>query len=112
MIHEYIQVSTTGADREMLVSIAARLVESNLAACCQIEGPIESIYRWKDVVETASEFRLLVKTRHSLYDDVERLILTGHSYDQPQITAVPIVECERGYANWLAVNTRDGGKDC
>lgn len=83
------------------MDIARHLVEEKLAACVQISGPIESIYRWKGKVEGTAEFLCLVKTREDLFAQVETAIKKRHSYQTPEIIAVPIVRGSTEYLSWL-----------
>jgi periplasmic divalent cation tolerance protein len=101
----FIQISTTCDERGVIEKIANHLVENSLAACCQIEGPITSVYRWQGKVEMATEYRCLIKTTAARYSDVESAIRQLHSYDQPQITAVAISNIDGGYAEWVRQNT-------
>jgi periplasmic divalent cation tolerance protein len=87
--------------------IARALVERRLAACVNVvSGPMESTYRWKGKVETAREFLLLVKTSRAQFRTVERTIRKLHSYDLPEIIAVPLVGGSRAYLAWLGENIR------
>jgi periplasmic divalent cation tolerance protein len=97
----FIQVMTTTETKEQAMDIARHLVEEKLAACVQISGPIESIYRWKGKVEGAAEFLCLVKTREDLFAQVETAIKKRHSYQTPEIIAVPIVRGSTEYLSWL-----------
>jgi periplasmic divalent cation tolerance protein len=97
----YIQVSTTTETKKQAQKIAQYLVEQKLAACVQISGPIESTYRWKAKVENAQEWLCLIKTRENLFDKVEAAIKKLHSYETPEIIAVPIIKGSREYLNWL-----------
>ena len=97
----YIQVTTTTETKEQAEQIAQHLVESRLAACVQINGPITSIYRWKGKVETANEWLCLIKTREELFEKVEAAIKKMHSYEIPEIIAMPIVKCSKEYLIWL-----------
>ena len=97
----YIQVTTTTETKEQAQKIAQYLVETRLAACVQIAGPITSVYRWKGKVETASEWLCLIKTREELFDKVETAIKKMHSYETPEIVAVPIVKGSKEYLVWL-----------
>ncbi|MCL4166251.1 UNVERIFIED_CONTAM: hypothetical protein GTU68_026008 [Idotea baltica] len=101
----FLQISTTCDDRDVIEQISNHLVERSLAACCQIEGPITSVYRWQNKVETATEFRCLIKTTTARYPDVAAAILQLHSYEQPQITAIAISNIDGGYADWVRRNT-------
>ena len=97
----YIQISTTTETKEQAQKIAQYLVETRLAACVQIAGPITSVYRWKGKVETASEWLCLIKTREELFEKVEAAIKKMHSYETPEIIAVPIVKGSKEYLIWL-----------
>jgi len=107
----YIQISTTTETKEQAQKIARSLVEKRLAACVQISGPIESTYRWKGKIETANEWLCLIKTRDDLFDKVEAAIKKLHSYETPEIIAVPIVKGSREYLNWLNDETENKLKD-
>jgi len=97
----YIQISTTTETREQAQKIARYLVEQKLAACVQISGPIESIYRWKENIETAGEYRCMIKTRTTLFKKVEAAVKTLHPYETPEIIATQIVKGSRDYMQWL-----------
>ena len=104
MEFDFIQISTTCDRREILEQIAAKLVAEKIAACCQLEGPVTSVYRWEGKTESADEYRLLIKTESALFSVVAASITELHSYEVPQITAVPIVAATEGYAAWLRNN--------
>ncbi len=97
----YIQITTTTETKEEAEKIAQYLVEQKLAACVQITGPIASTYRWKGKVETASEWLCLIKTREDFYSKVEAAIKKLHSYETPEIIAVPIIKGSSEYLSWL-----------
>jgi len=97
----YIQVTTTTETKEQAERIAQYLVETKLVACVQITGPITSIYRWKDKVENTKEWLCLIKTQDDLFNKVEAAIKKLHSYETPEIIAVPIVKGSKEYLNWI-----------
>lgn len=99
---EAIQVITTTAQRQDADALAEALLKQRLAACVQIGGPIDSSYWWNGRIETAQEFVLTVKTRRDLYPQLEEAILKLHSYDLPEIMALPAVEVSPAYLKWLA----------
>ena len=107
----YIQISTTTESKEQAQKIARYLIDQKLAACVQISGPIESIYRWKGNVETAKEWLCLIKTRASLFRKVETAIKKLHPYETPEIIAVPIIKGSKEYLNWLDDETEKKRKD-
>lgn len=97
----FIQVFTTTETKEEAEKIAQYLVEQKLAACVQITGPIASTYRWKGKMENAQEWLCLIKTREELYSKVETAIKKLHSYETPEIVAIPIIKGSSEYLNWL-----------
>ena len=100
-----IQVSVTTETRENAEQISQALVESRLAACVQIVGPITSRYHWQGSIETAEEYLCLIKTRKELYDQLESAILDLHPYEVPEIIALPIVAASKNYLDWLMSET-------
>jgi len=98
---DFIQVQTTTAGREEAEAIAAELVDKRLVACVQIVGPITSTYRWQGEVETAEEWLLLIKTSAAAYQRVEEAIRRRHSYEVPEIIALPVVRGSEGYLGWV-----------
>lgn len=100
-MREAIQVHTTTATKADAERIAAALVEQRLAACVQVVGPITSCYRWQGAIESAEEWLCTVKTTRDVYARVEQAIRRLHSYDEPEILAVPIVAGSTGYLTWL-----------
>jgi periplasmic divalent cation tolerance protein len=106
-MNTYIQISTTTGTKKQAQKIAKYLVEKKMAACVQISGTIESTYRWKGKVETASEYLCLIKTRTSLFKKVETAIKQLHPYETPEIIATPIVKGSREYLNWLDDETEN-----
>lgn len=98
---EFIQISTTTENQEQAQAIATALVERRLAACVQVSGPVQSVYRWQGAVERADEWLCTVKTRAALFPQVEAAIRELHSYECPEIIAVPIVAGSEAYLKWL-----------
>ena len=102
---EALVVWTTTGSREEAAAIGERLVRDRLAACVQIDGPIHSVYRWQDEVESAEEWRCMIKTRRSLYQRLEAALLELHPYDVPQIVAVVADQILPAYEQWLLEST-------
>jgi periplasmic divalent cation tolerance protein len=97
----YIQVITTTEKRQDADKIAGILVDRKLAGCAQILGPVTSIYRWKGQVETAEEWQCIIKSRHDLYGDIEKVIKSVHPYEVPEIIVVPLIAGSKDYLEWL-----------
>ena len=102
---DFIQVATTTESNEEAQRIARALVERRLAACVHVAGPIRSVYWWQGQLETAEEWRLQIKSRRELFESLERAIRELHSYDVPEILAVPIVAGSEDYLDWLKRET-------
>ena len=91
---------TTGS-REEAHKIAELLVKRRKAACVNILPGIDSFFWWKGELDFVAESLLLVKTRTSLFPDVIKLVKGIHSYDVPEIIALPIVGGNEDYIEWL-----------
>jgi periplasmic divalent cation tolerance protein len=101
-------VLTTTATHDEAQTIADALVGSQLAACVQIVGPITSTYRWQGKIERAEEWLCVIKSTRGLYAEVERAIVAQHSYDTPEIIAVPMVAGSQRYMDWVSEQLRRG----
>ena len=95
---EAILVLVTVGERSEADNIAQTLVREKLAACVGI-ATIESIYLWE------GQFQLLIKTVKSRYPEVEAKILELHSYDVPEIMALPVVAASERYLHWVIQQT-------
>ena len=105
---KYIQVSTTVEKKEDADRIAKTLVETRMAACVQVIGPIRSTYWWKGRVEEEGEWLCVMKTREELYADLEASLRAVHPYEVPEIVAVPVVKGSERYLHWIEEETRKG----
>ena len=85
--------------------VARALVESRVAACVTIVPGVRSIYRWRGQVEEAAEWTLIIKTRRELFEDLVRELRRVHSYDVPEVIALPIVAGAADYLEWIAAET-------
>jgi len=100
-MEEYIQVLTTTEKKEDAEKIAKVLIERRLAGCIQIVGPIVSTYWWKNNVEKAEEWLCFIKSKKTLYDELEKAIKEIHPYETPEIIAIPTVCGSKDYLEWL-----------
>ena len=99
-------VFTMCGSEEEAGRVARRLVEQRLAACVAITPRVRSLYWWQNRVEQSEEWALTIKTRSSLYPLVEAAIRETHSYQVPEIIAVPIAAGLPAYLEWLHMETR------
>lgn len=96
-----IVVFSTCDSEEQAVGIARHLVEQRLAACVNIVPGMRSIYRWKEQVEDAAEWLLVIKSRRELLPALRAEIEKKHSYEVPEVLALPVVDGSAGYLAWL-----------
>jgi periplasmic divalent cation tolerance protein len=101
MDDDAIVVFMTAANGEEATRLADMLVGAHLAACVQILPEMESVYRWQGKIERQAEVLLIAKTTIGKFDDLEREVRALHSYDTPEIVAVPIVAGSAPYLEWL-----------
>jgi periplasmic divalent cation tolerance protein len=94
-------VITTVGDREIAHSLARRLVEQSLAACVQIDGPIDSVYRWNGEVCEDAEYRLLIKSVRSRWPDLCDFIGQNHPYQTPQLIQLAADQTSDAYLSWV-----------
>jgi len=85
----------------MASSIADSLVSQKLAACVNVIKGVESVYQWQGKIERDNEILLIIKTRQSLFSQVEQVIKELHDYELPEIIAVSIETGEKNYLNWI-----------
>jgi periplasmic divalent cation tolerance protein len=98
-------VFVTAASAEQAGLIAHALVGERLAACVNVVSPIRSIYRWNDEVQSDTEHLLIVKTRANLVAKVAVRVKELHSYEVPEVIALPIVAGAKSYLDWLFAST-------
>lgn len=101
MSDDAIVVFMTAANGEEATRLADMLVGAHLAACVQILPEMESVYRWKGKVERQAEVLLIAKTTQAKFDELEREVRALHSYETPEIVAVPILRGSAPYLEWL-----------
>lgn len=91
---------TTTSTLEQAQQLAHAAIEARLAACVQIDAPIESVYPWEGKVERDSERRLWLKTPAPLEPQLKDLIFQRHPYDTPQWVAVTADKVDEKYLKW------------
>jgi periplasmic divalent cation tolerance protein len=107
-ISKYCVVLVAASSQAEAERIAQALVQQNLAACVSIT-PITSIYTWQGQVHQDPEWQLLIKTQQDCYPALEQLVQRLHSYEVPELIALPIVAGATNYLQWLGeqVETKD-----
>ncbi|HVT66768.1 MAG TPA: divalent-cation tolerance protein CutA [Trebonia sp.] len=102
----YLQVQTTTDSRTEAMELTRAAVEARIAACAQVAGPVASTYWWNDEIERAEEWFVFFKLPADRYAELAEFLLERHSYDEPEIIAVPIVAGSPAYLEWLSEETR------
>ncbi|MEU4548244.1 divalent-cation tolerance protein CutA [Nonomuraea dietziae] len=101
----YLQVVSTTSNQEEAVRLAQGITEARLAACVQIRGPIRSIYWWDGRLQDAEEWQLVMKTTSDALSPLESYIKANHSYEVPEIIAIPITGGSAEYLAWVSAET-------
>lgn len=101
-------VLITVRDQEEGRRIADALVGLNKAACVNMVPQVSSLFRWEGKVEDEKESLLIVKTRADLFPELEALVRGIHSYEVPEIIALPIVQGNEAYLKWIREETGAG----
>lgn len=104
---QFLLVLTTAGSEEQAVQIARGLVEQRLAACVNVAALGCSVYRWKGKIEEEEEKLLIVKTSERLFERVCEAIRELHSYDVPEVLAIPIRDGDPDYLRWLGESLGD-----
>lgn len=104
-MNDSIVVLSNCGSRDEAFRVARALVESRLAACVNVIPGVHSIYRWQGQVEEAEEWTLLIKTRRHLFEELSRELRRVHSYEVPEILALPVAAGTEDYLAWIATET-------
>ena len=102
---EYLQVQTTTDSRAEAMELSQAAVAARLAACAQVAGPVASTYWWEGGIERAEEWLVLLKLPASRLGELTAFLAERHSYDEPEIIALPIVAGSPSYLSWLREET-------
>ncbi|HEU5159984.1 MAG TPA: divalent-cation tolerance protein CutA [Streptosporangiaceae bacterium] len=105
MAGTHVQVTTATDSRAEAAELAKSAVRERLAAGAQLVGPIASTYWWEGEIESAEEWIVVFKTTTERFEELAELIIDQHSYDTPEIIAVPIVAGSADYLAWVSEQT-------
>jgi len=98
---------TTATDEEAHL-ISRMLLEQRKAACVNIAPKVDSLFWWQGKLDSAQESLLIIKTKASLLDEVVELVKAAHSYEVPEIIAMPIIGGNKEYLNWIDDEVEEG----
>ncbi|WP_086825577.1 divalent-cation tolerance protein CutA [Allokutzneria sp. NRRL B-24872] len=99
-------VFTTLDSADAAEDLARSLVTEGLAACVQVVGPVRSVYRWQGEVCADQEWQLVIKTAEDRLDALTKHVHAHHSYEVPEVVAVPITDGSADYLAWVTAQTR------
>ena len=97
----YIIVLVTTATKQEAEKITQHLLDLKLIACGNIIGPVASIFRWSGKMEKVEEYLTIMKSRRDLFGKITEEVKALHSYEVPEILALPVTEGSKGYLDWL-----------
>ena len=106
MRESHCAVITTTDSLDGAEVLARGIVDARLGACVQIVGPIRSVYRWEGEVHSEQEWQCWIKTSADRLDELTGYIKKNHSYDVPEVVALPIVGGSTDYLSWVTNETR------
>ncbi len=95
---------TVGSEQEA-ETIATTLLEERLAACVNVTSPVRSLYRWEGRIADDREWQLVIKTQARLFEALAARVRTLHSYDLPEIIALPVLAGTTDYVDWIQNET-------
>jgi periplasmic divalent cation tolerance protein len=96
-----IVVFSTCGSKEEAERLARQLLEARLAACVNVIMQIRSFYWWKGKIEDSGEWLLVIKTSRALFERVRSVLESAHSYELPEVLALPVVDGSPNYLAWL-----------
>ena len=97
----YIVVLMTAPSKEEAMKIVRALLEERLIACANIMDPVSSLFWWQGKIEEEKEVLAIMKSRESLFGKLSQRVMELHSYDVPEILALPIIEGSPSYLEWM-----------
>ena len=102
----YIVVLITASSREEAQKIASGVLADKLAACANILENVESHFWWQGKLDQAKETLVILKTRKALFNKLTQKIKSLHSYEVPEIIALPIISGNKAYLDWIDDSTK------
>ena len=106
MTNKIVVLVTCGSAKDAR-RIARAVVQQRMAACANIVAtPVQSVYRWKGRVESAKEFLLIIKTTQARFAKLKAEVKRLHSYDVPEIIALPIAHGAANYLTWISESVK------
>ena len=102
---EFVLILVTTANNSEAEQISQTLVEKKLIACCNIVSPVSSIFHWKGEINKETESLMILKSVSSNFEQIVQEVKKLHSYETPEIIALPIMAGSEDYLNWVKAET-------
>lgn len=102
-----IVVLVTTSSEEEAIALGRTLIEQRLVACVNVLPKVQSIFQWEGKISEEEEYLMILKTRMPLFKALETTITAQHSYEVPEIIALPVVEGAPSYLSWVHDMTRN-----
>ena len=102
MVTDYIIVFVTTKDKAEAEKISLALLQEKLIACANMISPVKSCFFWLGKIDSAEECLVVMKSRASLFGELEKRVRALHSYEVPEVLALPIVAGSEGYLSWMS----------
>ncbi len=106
MTTKYILIFITASSVQEAEMLATAVVKKKLAACGNILPDLRSVFWWQGNLENEQEALLILKSRFALLSDIIRVVKSLHSYDEPEIIAIPILAGSESYLAWIEQETQ------
>ena len=101
MNHNYIIILVTAKDKQEAEKIMQLLLNERLIACGNIVSPVTSFFHWSGKIDGAEECLIVMKSRMDLFAQVVERVKGLHSYEVPEVLALPIVDGLKAYLDWV-----------
>ena len=102
-MNNFIVIFVTAKDKKEAEKITQALLDERLIACGNIVNPVTSFFHWVGKIEKAEECLIVMKSRADLFLQVAELVKGLHSYEVPEVLALPIVDASKAYLDWMSV---------
>lgn len=102
---EYIVIYCTVPNKKEGKTIAKKILDHKLAACVNIIDKIESVFLWDGKMSEEQEALMIIKTKKEMFEKIQFIIKDMHSYNVPEIIAMPILQGDEIYLKWIEHET-------
>jgi len=99
--NQYIAVFVTAPSAQEAKKISSIILNNKLAACANLFNGMDSSYWWRGKIERSRETMIIMKTKQKLFSRLSAEIKKNHSYEVPEIIALPIIAGSADYLKWI-----------